>query len=128
MNQKNEIDLLRIIKTIKEGKKWIGYTTFFGLILSIFYLFIATPYYQSYISINPIGENAESSARFGGLKGLSAEYGINLGDFINQKPSFYIPDIVNSRVLKKAVINNNWKTIDNDSINLINYWKIDEYS
>ena len=44
----------------------------------------------------------------GGLQSLASEYGVNLNvaDFINDKPSFYIPDIVNSRILKKAVISN----------------------
>ena len=86
------------------------------------------PYYQSYISINPIGDNINSSRSVGGLQSLASEYGVNLnvGDFINERPSFYIPDIVNSRILKKAVINNKWKTLNEDSIDLINYWKIND--
>ena len=41
----------------------------------------------------------------GGLQSLASEYGVNLNvaDFINDKPSFYIPDIVNSRILKKLL-------------------------
>jgi len=130
MNQKNDIDISKIATALKESKMNIFYMTCLGFFLSIIYIFIATPYYQSYISINPIGDNINSSRSGGGLQNLASEYGVNLnvGDFINEKPSFYIPDIVNSRVLKKAVINNNWKTISNESIDLINYWKINDSS
>ena len=128
MNQKNDIDISKITNALKVGKTNILYVTFLGFLLSIIYVFIATPYYQSYISINPIGDNINSSRSVGGLQSLASEYGVNLnvGDLINDKPSFYIPDIVNSRVLKKAVISNKWNTIENESIDLINYWKIND--
>ena len=63
----------------------------------------------------------------GGLQSLASEYGVNLNvaDFINDKPSFYIPDIVNSRILKKAVISNKWNT-NNGQVDLINYWQIND--
>ena len=128
MNQKNDIDISKIATALKKGKINIFYMSSLGFFLSIIYIFIATPYYQSYISINPIGDNINSSRSVGGLQGLASEYGVNLnvGDFGNEKPSFYIPDIVNSRLLKKAVINNKWKTINNESSNLIDYWKIND--
>ncbi len=128
MNQNNEIDISKIIIALKEKKNNIIYMTFLGFFLSIIYVFMATPYYQSYISITPIGDNINSSRSVGGLQSLASEYGVNLnvGDFINERPSFYIPDIVNSRILKKAVINNKWKTLNEDSIDLINYWKIND--
>ena len=128
MNQNNEIDISKIIIALKEKKNNIIYMTFLGFFLSIIYVFMATPYYLSYISINPIGDNINSSRSVGGLQSLASEYGVNLnvGDFINERPSFYIPDIVNSRILKKAVINHKWKTLNEDSIDLINYWKIND--
>ena len=127
MNQKNDIDISKISKVIIDKKMNIIFLTLLGFFLSISYIFIATPYYQSYISINPIGDNINSSRSGGGLQSLASEYGVNLniGD-INDKPSFHIPDIVNSRLLKKAVINNKWNTINNQSIDLINYWKIND--
>ena len=128
MNQNNEIDISKIIIALKEKKNNIIYMTFLGFFLSIIYVFMATPYYQSYISITPIGDNINSSRSVGGLQSLASEYGVNLnvGDFINERPSFYIPDIVNSRILKKAVINHKWKTLNEDSVDLINYWKIND--
>ena len=128
MSKKNDIDISKIVTALKESKINIFYMTCLGFFLSIIYIFIATSYYQSYISINPIGDNINSSRSVGGLQSLASEYGVNLnvGDFINERPSFYIPDIVNSRVLKKAVINNKWKTMNDGSIDLINYWKIND--
>ena len=128
MSNNNDIDISKISKVLKKNKTNIFYSTLIGFFLSILYLFIATPYYQSYISINPIGDNISSSRTSGGLQSLASEYGVNLnvGDLLNDKPSFHIPDIVNSRVLKKAVIKNKWNTIGNKSIDLINYWKIND--
>jgi len=124
MNKKNEIDISKIINSIKNNKKSIFYATLLALFLSVIYIFMATPYYRSYISINPMGDTVNSPK--GGLQNIMSDFGINAGDFLNEKPSFYIPDIVNSRVLKKAVISNKWKTIKYNSIDLINYWKIND--
>ena len=128
MTNKNEIDLSKIIQSLKTGKKIILYTTLLSFSVSIIYVIVATPFYQSNISINPMGDNTKSSSSLGCLQSLASEYGVNvnIGDFINEKPSFYIPDIVNSRVLKKAVINNNWKTIEYEAVDLITYWKIND--
>lgn len=127
MVKKTEIDLSKISKSIKRNSKNIFYTTLVGFVLSFIYVIIATPYYQSYISINPIGDNINSGRSMGGLQSLASEYGVNLNvaDFINDKPSFYIPDIVNSRILKKAVISNKWNT-NNGQVDLINYWQIND--
>ena len=124
MTQKNDIDLSKIIKVIKVGKNNILYTVLIGFLLSLIYLSMATSYYKSYISIAPMGDTVNSSTD--GLQNIMSDFGINTGDFLNEKPSFYIPDIVNSRILKKAVINNQWKTMGYDSINLITYWGIDD--
>ena len=128
MSTSSEIDISKIIKTFKTGQKNIFYMTVLGFFISICYLFIATPYYKSYISINPMGENVNSKGGAGGLQSLVSDFGVNvnIGSLLNEKPSFYIPDIVNSRVLKKAVIMHNWTTIDNESIDLINYWQIND--
>ena len=106
MVKKNEIDLFKITQSLNSGKKTILYAVLLSFIFSIFYLILATPLYQSNISINPMGDNISSPNSIGGLEGLASEYGVNLniGNFLNDKPSFYIPDIVNSRLLKKAII------------------------
>lgn len=130
LSNKNDIDISKISKVLRDSKRNIFYITTLGFALSIFYIFITTPYYQSYISINPIGDNVNSSRSTGGLQSLASEYGVNLnvGDLLNDKPSFHIPDIVNSRVLKKAVIKHEWTTIENETVDLIEYWKINDTS
>ena len=127
MTKSSEIDLTKISNSIKNNIKKIVFTTIMGLLISLVYITFATPYYQSYISINPIGDNINSGRSMGGLQSLASEYGVNLNvaDFINDKPSFYIPDIVNSRVLKKAVITNKWNT-NNGEVDLIDYWQIND--
>ena len=127
MDKNKEIDLSKISNSIKVNKMNILYSTLIGFIISILYIVIATPYYQSYISINPIGDNINSGRSMGGLQSLASEYGVNLNvaDFINDKPSFYIPDIVNSRILKKAVISSKWNT-NNGEVDLIDYWQIND--
>ena len=122
MTQKNDIDLSKIIKVIKVGKNNILYTVLIGFLLSLIYLSMATSYYKSYISIAPMGDTVNSSTD--GLQNIMSDFGINAGNILNEKPSFYIPDIINSRILKKAIIKNKWKTINNESIDLINYWGI----
>ena len=127
MSKNKEIDLAKISLSLKKYRNNIFLSTILVSFLSIVYIFIATPYYQSYISINPIGDNLNSGRSMGGLQSLASEYGVNLNvaDLINDKPSFYIPDIVNSRILKKAVISKIWNT-NSGQQNLINYWKIND--
>ena len=126
MSKNTEIDISKIIKTLQKGKKNILYTMVLAFLFSVIYLFMATSYYSSYVSITPMGEGVNSNARRSGLQNIMSDFGINAGDFLNEKPSFYIPDIVNSRILKKAIINNHWKTMQYDSIDLISYWGIDD--
>ena len=50
MKQTDEIDLSNMLEVLKQGKKTILYITLTGFLLSIIYIFNATPYYKSYIS------------------------------------------------------------------------------
>ena len=77
LSNKNDIDISKISKVLRDSKRNIFYITTLGFALSIFYIFITTPYYQSYISINPIGDNVNSSRSTGGLQSLASEYGVN---------------------------------------------------
>jgi len=121
----NEINFFDTIDILSSNRKSIFY--FSGIItaLSILYILFATPYYLSYISINPVNEDHRSP--IGGLQGLATTFGMDMGG-INEN-AFYIPDIVDSRHLKKAVIQNNWKTEKyTQNVNLIEYWEINDES
>ena len=63
-----------------------------------------------------------------GISGLS-NIAQNLGININNSGSFdyYIPDLIDSRTLQEALILNKWNTeVFVDSVNLIEFWEIDE--
>ena len=118
----NEINIFNITKVLFEKRSFIIYFSGIITILSILYSLFATPYYYSYVSINPVNEDNRSP--IGGLQGLATTFGMDMGGI--QKNSFYIPDIVKSRILKKAVIENKWKNEKhNDKTDLIKYWGID---
>ena len=77
INESDEIDLLAIWNILFQ-KKWsifkiTGLCTTIGIIYSL----LATPYFQSTISLYPAGEIAESSSILGGnLKGVAKSFGI----------------------------------------------------
>jgi uncharacterized protein involved in exopolysaccharide biosynthesis len=120
----NEIDLLEIFQLIWSKKRFISIFTGIVTIIAIIYSLLATPYYKSHITIYPMGEDAGNSS-LGQLQGLASTFGINMGS-ANSTP-FYIPDIVNSRRLKKQIINNKWETeVFDNPVNLITYWEIDD--
>ncbi|MDP6142896.1 MAG: Wzz/FepE/Etk N-terminal domain-containing protein, partial [Candidatus Marinimicrobia bacterium] len=77
INESDEIDL-RAVWNILALKKWLifkitGLFTTIGIIYSL----LATPYFQSTISLYPAGEIGEISSGFGeNLKGLAESFGI----------------------------------------------------
>ena len=124
MNQNNEIDLYEIFQLLWKKKKFIISFTGIITILAIVYSLWATPFYRSYVSIYPVYEGGNSSS-MGNLSGIASTFGINIGG--QSQTSFNIPDIVNSRILKKAVIQNKWNSQKFDyPVNLVKYWEIDD--
>jgi len=123
-NNNNEINFFTIVKILSNNKKYIVFSIATPLFLAAIYIYIATPQYRSYISINPVNDQSTSAS---GLQGIASTFGMDIGD--NNNSSFYIPDIVNSRILKEAIIYNKWNTqAGSDSLNLISYWEIDKDS
>ena len=122
--QTSEIDLYDIFQLLWKKKKFVISFSAIFTILAIIYSLLATPFYSSYVSIYPIVEGNNNSS-IGDLQGIASTFGINIGG--QNQTSFNIPDIVNSRVLKKAVILNKWNSQKfDDSVNLITYWEIDD--
>ena len=117
----NEINFFNVAKILFNRKIYIAFSIGIPLLLAIIYVFIATPQYSSYISINPVNEHSNNAVS--GLQGIASTIGMDIG--ANDNSSFYIPDIVNSRILKEAIIYNKWNTKKyNDNVNLIDYWEI----
>jgi len=121
-----ELDLLDIYRIIISGKKRIIQITSVSVLLSIIYSFIATEYFQSKITLYPVGESNQTGLMLGNLQGLAETFGFS---GLNSKSTYYIPDIIQSRQLKKNIIQQLWKTKNHpEGINLIKFWELDDTS
>ena len=88
------------------------------------YSILATPYFESKITVYPAGTLVESGNVMNNLQGIAESFG--LGGVSNNQ-TFNIPDIVDSRRLKKSIILNKWETSKfTDKVNLITFWELDK--
>ena len=126
VNEKDEIDLIAVWKILLEKKWFIGKITGFFTTIGLIYSLMATPYFQSTISLYPAGAIAETNSILGGnLKGVAESFGI--GGLGSQAPTYNIPDIINSRRLKKDIVLKSWpNNLYSNGSNLIEYWEIDK--
>ena len=120
INERDEINLVALWYILIQ-RKWIifkitGYFTAIGIIYSL----LATPYYQSTISMYPAGEIADNNSLFGGnLQGIAESFGIG---GVGSTPTYTLPDIINSRRLKKAIVLKLWSnSLYPNGSNLIKY-------
>ena len=127
INKEKDIGIIDIIHIIKKYKQFNFVIIIASLIFSIFYSFTSIRLYKSYISIYPSSSESNISRSFNNLQGLATTFGIDIGGGINNE--YYIPDIINSRQLKKAIITNNWYTdLYSSKVNLIKYWELKNIS
>ena len=120
----DEIDYNALVLFLFKSKNKIFLIISIIVFISIIYSLLVTPLYKSTITMYPNKE--ESSSTLSNFQGMASSFGINLG---NNNQSFYIPDIIHSRLLKTKLIYHKWKSPKfNDSVNLINYWHIDDQS
>ena len=115
-----------LINFIKINKKFIKKFVLLSFFITLIYSFIADIYYQSEITLYPAGELADSGEIFSDFSDFIETLGINN---LSSENNFYIPDIIESRSLKKEIVYKEW---DNDKfidpVNLISYWEIDNTS
>lgn len=110
------VDFYYLIGILWRYKKLIFGTTFIVGVLSIIYVLVATPYYQSSASIYPI--NKEDG---GILKQLSQTLGIS-----NKTKGYYIFDVLKSRRISTEIIYSKYLPLEEkDSVNLIQFWNLD---
>ena len=125
INESDEIDFIAVWHTLSQ-RKWsiINITCLFTTI-GIIYSLLATPYFKSTVSLYPAGETGTSGSILdSNLEGIAKSFGIK---GLSPMPTYNIPDIVNSRRLKKDIILLNWKTKTYpDSSNLIQFWEINK--
>ncbi len=122
--QNGELDLWAIAKVFSNHKWFIAKVTSIFTIVGITYALVATVYFGSFISLYPAGELSQSGGMFGDFTGLAQTFGINS---LGNSPTYNIPDIINSRRLKKDVVLQEWETgLNSEKVNLIKYWEIDK--
>ena len=123
--ENNEIDLLTVFNILAQQKWSIFKITSFFTAFGIIYSLLATPYFQSTISLYSAGEIGETSSGFGeNLKGLAKSFGV-VG--LGSAPTYNIPDIINSRRLKKDIVLKSWtNSLYPNGSNMIKYWEIDK--
>ena len=116
------IDIKVLYEILNKNRKYIIKFTLIFFVFSLFYSFSSTNFYKSTITLYAAGELDESS--------LLSKYGSlveNFGISITPSSNYYIPDIIDSRSLKKEIVLKKWNNYKFDkSKNLIEYWKINE--
>ena len=125
IGENDEIDLVAVWNTLTKQKWSILKITGLFTTIGIIYSLLATPYFQSKISLYPAGEITGSSSIFGGnLKGVAESFGFG---GLGPTPTYNIPDIINSRRLKKDIVLKSWtNSLYPNGSNLIKYWEIDK--
>ncbi|MBT4478284.1 MAG: hypothetical protein HOC66_02640 [Flavobacteriales bacterium] len=118
-----EIDLFTVFNLLAQQKWSILKITGIFTTIGIIYSLLATPYFQSTISMYPAGE-LNQNIGIGEIQGLANNFGF--GGF-GTAPTYNIPDIINSRRLKNDIVLKNWMTLKSPKgSNLISYWDLDK--
>ena len=116
------VNIKRIYQILIDHRKYITKTTLIFFMISIMYVSFKTDYYKATISLYAAGELDDSS--------LLSQYGSlaeNLGFATTPSSSYYIPDIIDSRSLKKEIIQKEWyNSKSKTKTDLITYWGIDK--
>jgi len=121
--ENDEINLINLFKVIWGGRWFIILTTLVGSLLVLAYTYTLTPLYKSEISLYPVLSSSKP-AGISQLQGLAASFGYDLGA---AETNFNIPDVVNSKRIRLAIINHDWYFSDiKDTISLLEYWHKDD--
>ena len=95
-----------------------------SLFISIFYSFYAKVLFKSEITLYPAGELSSSNEIYSDFKDAIESFGFESS---NSDNNFYIPDIIESRRLKKEILYRKWNSKKfSYPVNLIEYWELDD--
>ena len=123
-NKGKDVDLMDTWIIIKSSKSNIFKITGIFVVLSIIYSIFAAEYYQSTTTLYPVNESIKDSFNLGNLQGIAESFGVGS---LDSKSTYYIPDIVMSRNLKKNIIHAIWETKQYPrGSNLIKFWELDD--
>ena len=120
---KNSVSIFEyIFKNRFNIKKYI----LVSLFLSVTYSFFANVYFQSAITLYPAGELSGSTEVYSDFKDAIESFGFESSNTDN---NFYIPDIIESRRLKKEIIYKKWNSSKFFTpVNLIDHWELENIS
>ena len=120
-----DLDIFSLWAMLRLKKIFIIKRTSAISVLFLVYSLIATPFYESKISLYPAGTLAETGSAFNNsLQGIAESFGLG---GISSGQTFNIPDIINSQRLKKAVVMNQWENEKfSEQKTLIKYWELDK--
>ena len=120
-SNEDEINFLKIFKSLLNQKYLIFSCTIIVTIASIIYALFSPPLFESHSKWLP-NEKSKSS-KFGGLAALT---GLNLGSDINNET--YYPELLTSPLFLKQLYEKSWKTLNSTNISLIEFLNIDTLS
>ena len=124
ITENDEINLAAILDIIKLEKIFILKLTLFFTMIGLIYSLLATLYFKSTISMYPAGELSQSGGVLGEFQGLAKTFGMGS---LGPAPTYNIPDIINSRRLKKDIVQKIWKTQNfPEGSNLVTFWELDK--
>ena len=120
-----DLDIFSLWAILRLKKMLIIKRTSAISLLFLVYSLVATPFYESKISLYPAGTLAETGSGFNNsLQGIAESFGLG---GISSGQTFNIPDIVNSQRLKKAVVMNQWGNQKfSEQTTLVKYWELDK--
>ncbi len=126
ITENDEININLIWEIINKNKKFIFKFSFLTTFLGLIYSLLATVYFTSRISLYPAGELNSQGGALGEFQGLAKSFGLGS---LGSAPTYNIPDIIDSRRLKKDIILKTWNTSEFPTgTNLITFWEIDKPS
>ena len=124
LTEDNELNILELWKRLKLKKKFISSISLISTIIGLIYSLIATIYFESNISMYPAGELGQNGGALGEFQGIAKTFGIG---GLGPAPTFNIPDIIDSRRLKKDIVLRKWKTKKYpQGSSLIEYWDLNK--
>jgi uncharacterized protein involved in exopolysaccharide biosynthesis len=118
-----EVDLIRLLLALWQGKLWILLITAIVTGLATAYALLATPTYKV-TSIWLPQQVSQLSGQMGQIAGIAGLMGMNLGASNSSIEQFY-PQIITSPTILKKIIAKKWPTLSKDSATLDQVLKLD---
>ena len=124
---KREINTFKdLVLFINLNKIFLKKVLLISIFLAVVYSFFSTVYYESKVTLYPAGELSDSTEIFSDFSDMIESLGIS---DLSPENNFYIPDIIESKNLRKVIVNHKWQTDKfSNQVNLIDFWELNKKS